>query len=325
MMLTTSRGSDILEEMRAMISHPNVTNRQQLVVCSGHGIIFDHHPLFKKDEDVPEPILRTSLGALFNADCLDILPKLKSETVDTVFADPPFNLGKSYSSEFTDNLSESKYVQWCENWLDECIRVLKPGGTIFVYNLPKWNILLATHLMGKGLTFRDWIAVNIKFGLPIQNRLYPSHYGLIYFTKGKPKTFRNIRTPIETCRHCGGELRDYGGYRDKMNENGVNLTDVWSDIPPVRHRKFKSEKRVTNQLSTKLLDRVVEMSTIKGDLVLDPFGGGGTTFDVCEYRGRQWIGIELYHTEAIIERLQSGGVHRHRNTDYVEGDQTGAY
>src|SRR5262249_5238194 len=73
-------------------------------------------------------------------------------------------------------------------------------------------------------------------------------------TKGKPKTFRRIRTPIETCRHCGGEVRDYGGHRDAMNDKGVNLLDVWTDIPPVRHWKFKSKKRKANALSTKLLD-----------------------------------------------------------------------
>ena len=62
-----------------------------------------------------------------------------------------------------------------------------------------------------------------------------------------------------------------------MNPNGVNLKDVWTDIPPVRHRNFKSDQRTANALSTKLLERVIEMSTVAGDLVLDPFGGSGTT------------------------------------------------
>ena len=157
--------------------------------------------------------------------------------------------------------------------------------------------------MTLGMQFRHWIAVSLKFGLPIPGRLYPAHYSLLYYTKGKPKTFRRIRTPIETCRHCGGEIKDYGGHRDAMNERGVNLMDVWTDVPPVRHGKFKSSKRKANAVSTKILDRVVEMTTREGELVLDPFGGSGTTFAVCERKNRRWLGIEIDSTDAIIERL----------------------
>ncbi|MCK4792370.1 MAG: site-specific DNA-methyltransferase, partial [Desulfobacteraceae bacterium] len=139
-----------------------------------------------------------------------------------------------------------------------------------------------------------------------------------YFTKGKPKVFRRIRTPIERCRHCGGEIKDYGGHRGAMNPKGVNLTDVWNDIPPVRHWKFKSRKRSTNQLSTKLIERVIQMSTREGELVLDPFGGSGTTYDACERLNRSWIGVELESCDVIIERLQNGDLSPHKSEDYVE-------
>src|SRR6266550_3854301 len=193
-------------------------------------------------------------------------------------------------------------------------------GAFFLYNIPRWNIPLGAYLMERGLTFRNWIAVNIKFGLPIPKRIYPSHYSLLYFTKGKAKTFRNVRTPIETCRHCGKEIKDYGGHRDAMNPKGVNLTDVWNDIPPVRHWKFKSKKRKTNQLSTKLVRRCLEVSSRPGDLVLDPFGGSGTTYDVCEHTGRHWIGIEIESTDLITERLENGDLHHHPLHDHVEED-----
>ena len=158
----------------------------------------------------------------------------------------------------------------------------------------------------------------MKSCLPIPSRLYPSHYSLLYFTNGKPKTFRKIRTPIETCRHCGGEIRDYGGHRHAMNPKGVNLKDVWTDIPPVRHWKFKSRARRANALSTKILDRVIELTTVPGDVVLDPFGGSGTTFAVCEQKKRQWIGIELDFADDIVSRLRDGNIHSHKNGDYVE-------
>jgi site-specific DNA-methyltransferase (adenine-specific) len=264
------------------------------------------------------PMMTTPRGALFNDDCLTLLRAMKAESVDTVFADPPFNLGKSYGKKVNDNLLESEYVEWGREWIRESVRALKPGGSFFLYNLPKWNVLFGSYLVELGMDFRHWIAISIKFGLPIQGRLYPAHYSLLYYTKGKPKTFGKIRTPIETCRHCGREIKDYGGHRNAMNPKGVNLTDVWTDIPPVRHWKFKSKKRSANQLSTKLLERVVHISTQPGDLVLDPFGGSGTTFAVAETLGRCWIGTELGNCDVIIERFQSADLHHHVSSDHVE-------
>ena len=271
-----------------------------------------------KDESV-HPYHITARGALFDCDCMEILPVVRDEVVDTVFADPPFNLGKEYGHNCTDELPDSEYLEWCHRWIRECVRTLKPGGALFLYNLPKWNILLGAYLTSLGMTFRHWIAVEISACLPIPGRLHPSHYSLLYYTKGRPKTFRRIRTPILTCRHCGGEIKDYGGHRDAMNPKGVNLKDVWTDIPPVRHWKFKSRERRANALSTKILDRVVEMSTCPGDLVLDPFGGSGTTYAVCENKDRRWLGMEIDFAQEIVERLEGGGIHNHKNDDYVEG------
>ena len=79
-----------------------------------------------------------------------------------VFADPPFDLGKEYGKHVNDSLGESEYLEWCRVWIDSCIRVLKPGGSFFIYNLPRWNIELGHHLNARGLVFRHWIAVNIK-------------------------------------------------------------------------------------------------------------------------------------------------------------------
>ena len=88
---------------------------------------------------------------------------------------------------------------------------------------------------------------------------------------------------MQVCSSCFGDLKDYGGYKDKMNPNGINLTDVWYDIPPVRHAKYK-KRNGANELSIKLLDRIIEMSTDEGDIVFDPFGGSGTTYVVSEIK-----------------------------------------
>lgn len=279
---------------------------------------FAYKSFFKPDFSL-EPCLQSSLGILFQEDCLKILNNIEDRVADVIFADPPFNLGKVYGQNYNDSKSDEDYLAWCFSWIKECCRILKPGGSLFLYNLPKWNIILGNALIQNGLDFRHWISVNFKSSMPIPGRLYPSHYSLLYYSKGKPNVFRKIRTPIELCRHCGKEIKDYGGHRKFMNPLGVNLTDVWNDIPPVRHWKFKSPKRKTNQLSTKLLERVIQMSSLPGNLIIDPFGGSGTTYAVCEVTGRNWIGMEIENCDVIIERLTEHNLCYHENTDYVEG------
>ena len=77
-------------------------------------------------------VLKTSLGVLYEGDCLQLLPSVSASTIDTVFADPPFNLAKEYGTNVDDSRPDPEYVSWCKMWLDECVRALKPGGTIFV-------------------------------------------------------------------------------------------------------------------------------------------------------------------------------------------------
>lgn len=253
----------------------------------------------KKREFVP--IYNTKYGTLYNEDSLKLMTAFKSESFDLIFADPPFNLNKEYESEINDSIDKDKYLKWTYKWLEECIRLLKPGGSIFVWNLPKWNIYIANYL-GKFLNFRNWVAVDMKYGLPIKNRLYPAHYSLLYFVKGpSPNTFNNERIPLDVCNTCGHELKDYGGYKNKMNPKGVNLSDVWHDIYPVRHKKYKNRK--SNELPIKLLDRIISISTQEGDIIFDPFGGSGTTYVVAEILHRKWVGSEIGPVDQIIDRL----------------------
>jgi site-specific DNA-methyltransferase (adenine-specific) len=250
----------------------------------------------------PKAQFTTRLGSLYQGDCLDFLRCVDDDSVDLVFADPPFNLNKLYPSEIDDQIKTEHYIEWCEKWIYECIRVLAHGGALFLWNLPKWNSVLSRYI-GHYLTFRNWISVDIKYSLPIQGRLYPSHYSLLYFVKGeKPNTFHPDRLPMQICPKCFCELKDYGGYKNKMNPDGINLTDVWLDIPPVRHAKYK-RRQGANELSLKLMDRIIEMSTNEGDLVLDPFGGSGTTYMAAELKNRRWIGSEIGPIKGIADRF----------------------
>ena len=248
------------------------------------------------------PAVATAHGVLYAADCFDLFAALRDESVDCVFADPPFNLGKDYGPGVHDALERHDYLKWCFAWVDESIRVLAPGGALFVYNLPQWAFHLASHIEERRLLFRHWIALSMKGTFPRGRRLYPAHYALLYFTKGSPKTFNRVRLPIPTCRHCGGDIKDYGGHRKFLNPAGLNLTDFWEDTAPARHQKFKSRWHV-NELKPMIPGRCIQLSTNPGDVVLDPFGGGGSTYEAAENLKRFWIGSEISTAGAIRERF----------------------
>ena len=251
-----------------------------------------------------QPALTTGLGLLYATDCFNLFAALKDDSIDCVFADPPFNLGKDYGrGAITDALGKRDYLKWSFAWIDESIRVLRPGGGLFVYILPQWGYHLASHIEEKGMVFRHWIALSMKGTFPRGRKLYPAHYALLYFSKGEPRIFNRVRLPVPACRHCGKDIKDYGGHRKYLNPLGLNLTDFWEDTAPARHKKFKSRWHI-NELKPMIPSRCIEISTEKEDVVLDPFGGGGSTFEAAQHLRRFWIGSEITTSRVISQRFR---------------------
>ena len=252
-------------------------------------------------------VYATDLGRVYQADCLELLASLEAGSIHTLFADPPFNLNKNYGKNGGDDRPETEYLEWSRRWIRESVRVLAPSGALFIYNLPKWLIQFGGYLHSfPEMTFKHWIAVDKAHSLPIPGRLSPSHYGLLYYIKGhKPRVFNRdaVRTPVQKCRHCGKDVKDYGGHKKFLNPKGINLTDVWDDVPPVRHRKYKN--RPANELAPIILERVIKLTTNAGDLVCDPFAGGGVTAYVAERLQRRWIVGDINDCDSVKERLIS--------------------
>ena len=249
------------------------------------------------------PAFANRRGVLHQGDCLELLAAINDATIDCAFADPPFNLGKIYGNgEVSDALDARKYMTWSIAWLDECVRVLKPGAALFVYIIPRWGYRFAAHLEERDMLFRHWIALSMKGTFPRGRKLYPAHYGLLYFTKGMPRTFNRVRLPIPTCRHCGKDVKDYGGHRKYLNPAGLNVTDFWDDTAPARHRKVKIRPHV-NELKPMIPARCFEIATNPGEIVLDPFGGGGSSYIAAQSLERNWIGSEITDCRAIAARL----------------------
>lgn len=267
----------------------------------------------KSANGAPELRYATRNGLYFHADCLKLLPGIESETIDLVFVDPPFNLGKQYEGgHYNDSMATEAYRTWCHEWILELTRVLRPGGALFLYHWPFWLMQLGAYMqMLPALQYKSWIAMKMKAGFPIKNRLHPAHYGLLYFVKrGQRPTFNVVRHRTPTCRHCGKLTRDYGGYRKKFekyeDQEGIpwiQISDFWEDTRPARQDKTRSNQ--INELPLHIPERAMLMASNPGDIVLDVFGGGGSTFHAAQMHGRNWIGCELGDTTPVIRRLKS--------------------
>ena len=215
------------------------------------------------------------------------LPSLRDECADIIFLDPPFNLGKRYGKNGShgDRRKESDYMCYMEKIISHSARVLKKGGSLYLYHIPKWAIRFGPYIE-KHLDFQHWIAISMKNGFVRGDHLYPAHYALLYYSKGKPISFNRPKVPKPICARCKRDLRDYGGYK-KYVENGINLSDVWDDVSPVRHKRAKT--RTANELPLVIPQRVISISGTKNGLIVDPFAGSGTTIIAAQEAGMKFV------------------------------------
>lgn len=231
----------------------------------------------------------TKLNQIEHADCLDYLRGIPDESVDVTFADPPFNLKKKYSS-YWDSLDVAQYVDWCNQWLRELVRVTKPSGSIFVHNIPKW-LTYYCRILNELADFRHWIAWE-AISTPLGKTLLPTHYGILFYAKDYSQLkFYDVRYPHHRCRKCNTLRKDYGGKKNRLHPFGPIVSDVWTDLHRIRHNKRRDLHPC--QLPIPLLERLILMSTDENDIVLDPFMGTGTTAVAAKRLGRNFIGTDI--------------------------------
>ncbi len=241
------------------------------------------------------------LNTIQRGDCLELLKKIPDNSIDMTFADPPFNLGKKYSS-YGDSMEFQDYLNWCEQWIFEMVRITKSTGAIFLHNIPKWLTYYVSFL-NKYAHFKHWISWDAPTA-PMGKSLQPAHYGILYYTKNvKGSKFYELRYPHKRDRKSGYLSKDYGGKKDLLHPFGPLLSDVWTDIHRIKHNK-KRDKHPC-QLPLHLLDRLILMVTDENDIVLDPFSGTGTTAISAKRLGRHFIGFEIdtFYTKISREKL----------------------
>lgn len=254
------------------------------------------------------------INKIIQGDCLELLRNIPDNSIDTSFADPPFNLKKKYSN-YKDNRDFQDYLSWCKLWLKEVVRITKPSGSILVHNIPKWLTYYATFLNDIA-DFKDWIVWDAATA-PMGKILQPAHYGILMYSKdSKHLKFNEIRHPHKRCRKCGFLIKDYGGKKSGLHPFGPLVSDVWSDIHRIKHRKNRDLGHPC-QLPIHLLERVILMTTDEGGIVLDPFVGTGTTCIAAKKLGRNYIGFDIDEKYVEISKKHLENVHEQSKIDDI--------
>jgi site-specific DNA-methyltransferase (adenine-specific) len=223
-----------------------------------------------------------SLNRVVQGDCLEVLRALPSESVDLAFADPPYNLEKAYASG-KDDRARDEYLGWCHAWLTEYARVVRPGGTVAVLTLPTWAAMHARFLLRhRALRFERWVVWD-ALAEPKGRGLLPAHYALLLFTKGRARRAApplSVEGSGDLCRRPSCVASRPPGLR-------APLSDVWRDIPRIKHARYRDAHPC--QLPLPLVERIVDVASPPGGVVLDAFCGTGTTGAAARALARRWV------------------------------------
>ncbi len=283
-----------------------------------------------------------NLDCLHDGNCLELFPRVENESVDLVFADPPFNIGYDYDI-YDDRRDAQAYLDWTLAWGREVVRVLKPNGTFWLAIGDEFAAELKVLFHQKlGLSLRNWVVWYYTFGVHCTRKFTRSHAHLFYFVRD-PKRFtfndQPVRVPsarqlvyFDARANPKGRLPDdtwilgaaQGPDGTGPDPRGQLPADTWilrpQDVPdgfaadgdtwyfPRVCGTFKERAGWHGcQMPEQLLGRIIHACSSPGDLVLDPFGGSGTTLVVAKKLNRRFLGFELSpdYAAAIRGRLDA--------------------
>ncbi len=261
-----------------------------------------------------------AINKIHQGDCVNLLAKVEQGSVDLVFADPPFNIGYEYDV-YDDSKQAEDYLSWCRQWIDGVYRALRPNGTFWLAIGDEYAAELKMEAQKAGFHCRSWVIWYYTFGVNCVNGFSRSHTHLFHFVKDKKNfTFNRINPQIRVK-----SARQLVYADNRANPDGRLPDNTWitrpQDAPfflgfsPSHDTwyfarvagTFKEREGFHGcQMPEQLLARIIRSSSRPQDLVLDPFGGSGTTMTVAKKLGRKWIGLELSgeYVRYINERLE---------------------
>ncbi len=264
-----------------------------------------------------------AINKVHQADCVEGLKRIAPGTVNLAFADPPFNIGYEYDV-YHDKRSSDDYLTWTRKWMLGVAGALKPSGTFWLAIGDEYAAELKLIAQRElGFTCRSWVIWYYTFGVNCTRGFSRSHTHLFHFVKD-PKSFTfnaddpAVRVPsARQLVYADGRANPRGRLPDNTwilrpqdVQNGFAADhDTWY-FPRVAGTFKEREGFHGCQMPEQLLGRIIRCCSNPMDIVLDPFGGSGTTYAVAKKLGRQWIGIELSkdYADRITARLKKTSV-----------------
>ena len=225
-------------------------------------------------------------------DCTELINEIPDGSIDLVFADPPYNIGKKFG-EFKDSWpSDDAYALWCQEWLELCIRKLRPNGSLYVMTSTQAMPYLDLWMRAKMAVLSRVVWHYDSSGVQAR-KYYGSLYEPILYCVKDPAKYVFNADAIEVEARTGAvrNLIDYRKAVPTPYKNTKIPGNAWY-FPRVRYRMDEYEDHPT-QKPEALLERIIKASSNPGDTVFDPFSGTFTTCAVAQRLGRKSLGIEL--------------------------------
>lgn len=228
---------------------------------------------------------------IIHGDALTALKGIQTESVNLIFADPPYNIGKDFDG-LKEQWEEVDFLNWCYTWLEECYRVLKKNGTLYLMNSTE-NMPFLDIWCRKKFTVKS----RIVWAYDSSGVQAKKHFGSLYepilmLTKSeKDYVFNYTDIMVEAKTGAKRKLIDYRKNPPQPYNTKKVPGNVW-EFPRVRYRMEEYENHPT-QKPEALLERIIKASSNSGDIVLDPFSGSFSTSATAQKLGRRSIGIEI--------------------------------
>lgn len=239
-------------------------------------------------------------------DCIEELKKLPDASAALVIADPPYNLGPAFGIE-KEYVRSHDWIPWIREWLTECERILKPGGSLFVYGIHHYIGFVQVEMYNLGLEYRRMIIWNYENGWTRSRKSLATHYEpLLWFSKGPDFTYHVIREPYKSTERLKNRIIK-NGKEWTPHPDGRMAGDVWQ-FPVLAGRRFAAERTEhPTQKPLSISDRIVRHFSNEGDLVVVPFAGSGTECVSAARNGRHYWGCDIKpeYVELARTRLAS--------------------
>ncbi len=230
---------------------------------------------------------------MYNGEIEDILDKeIEDESIDLIFLDPPYNIGKKFGNWIEGWDTEDDYLNWCYNWLDICIRKLKPTGSLYFMSATQYMPYFDLYLRGKLTILSRIVWAYDSSGVQAKKYFGSLYEPILHCVKNKKDyTFNYEDIMVEAKTGAKRKLIDYRGKEPKPYNTIKVPGNVWSDVVRVRYRMAEYMEH-PSQKPEALLERIIKASSNEGDIILDPFSGTFTTCAVAKKLNRHYIGIE---------------------------------